>query len=417
MQAITIDVHPVRWVLCKAAGWLTPRVFWSALSSLRLQEVGVPELPSPEWVLLKTRLGGICGTDLMAILQRAHPATVLRVTSSFPAVLGHENVATVEKAGAGVKDFAPGDRVCVEPVLGCLTRGIDPPCEPCRKGRFALCQNFTDGLIPPGAMIGVNRLTSGSWAPYFVAHQSQLLRVPESIPDEVAILTDPVACALHGVLRAKPGDDDRVLVLGGGVIGLAVVACLRATGRRCHVTAAVRHEHQADRAGQQGADEVVRSHRGESNAARYDRFASAVGGRRIGAMFGNQLFLGGYDVVFDCIGTGQSLTDAMKLTRPRGTTVELGTSQICVVDTTPLWMAELNLIGAYGRQIENYNGRERHTYTIVFDMISDGLLKLDGWLTHTFRVAQYKQALSLLTSRNRHNVLKVAFDHRYGESS
>ena len=83
--------------------------------------------------------------------------------------------------------------------------------------------------------------------------------------------------------------------------------------------------------------------------------------------------------MYDCVGTGTSLADAMKFTRPRGTVVALGTSQISVVDTTPLWFKELTVMGAYGRQMEAADGAEpQHTYRMTFDLITSGRLKVDG---------------------------------------
>ena len=126
-------------------------------------------------------------------------------------------------------------------------------------------------------------------------------------------------------------------------------------------------------------------------------------------MFGNRGLLGGFDVVYDCVGTGESLGDAMKFTRPRGTVVAAGTSQITVVDTTPLWLSELNLIGCFGRQIETYDDRPCHTYEVVFDLIRQGKLDLTGLLTHRFRLADYKQALLMHAARAQHGLIKAAF--------
>jgi len=411
MLALTFDIGPVRWLACKAAGLLTPRAYCSAMSGLRLCDVPVPELPGPDWVRLRTRLGGICGTDLAVVFLRHHPATILRSFSSFPAVLGHENVAVVEKPGSAAVEWDVGQRVCVEPSLSCVPRGIAPPCPPCREGLFCLCQNVLTGPIPPGTMIGANRLTGGSWGPFFIAHKSQLHAVPDGLSDEQAVLVDPLAGALHGVLRRPPAPGERVLVLGGGIIGIAVVASIRALECSCHITAVVRHAHQEALIRARGADTVLRWPRGLTQAHRYDRIADQVGGRRVSALFGNQMLLGGFDLVYDCIGTGRSLTDAMKFTRPRGTVVEMGTSQISVVDTTPLWFSEITLRGSYGRQMERTGGTVRHTYQHVFEMLQAGRLRTDGLLTHTFALREYRAAFHALAHRSAGSAVKVAFRH------
>lgn len=410
MKALTYDPNPSRWIACKLLGTVRPSVYWSGLSGLRYREVAVPELPNGRWVRLRTLLGGICGTDLALILQRNHPASYLAGLTSFPVVLGHENVAVIEELGGEVHGWRVGERVCVEPALSCEPRGIDPPCRPCAAGQFSLCEKVTDGDMPKGTMIGLNAFTGGSWAPHFVAHQSQLHRVPDDMPDEQAVLTDPLACSLHGVLRHRPTDGDRVLVVGAGIIGLGIVAGLRALDCKAHVTAIARHAFQEEWLRRFGANDVIRFNRRDSRKERFDLLAARLGGQRVNGRFGNYGFLGGFDVVYDCVGTGTSMGDSFKYTRARGTTVLMGTSNIALVDTTPMWHKELAVLGGYGRQIERVGRRKLHTYELLFELIRDGKIELDGLLTHTSPLEKYKEAFRLLTSRNRQPVVKVAFE-------
>lgn len=410
MKALTYDPNPSRWIACKLLGTVLPSVYWSGLSGLRYREVPVPELPNGRWVRLRTLLGGICGTDLALILQRNHPASYLAGLTSFPVVLGHENVAVIDELGGEVRGWRVGERVCVEPALSCEPRGIEPPCAPCAAGQFSLCEKVADGNMPKGTMIGLNAFTGGSWAPQFVAHQSQLHRVPDDMPDEQAVLTDPLACSLHGVLRHQPTDDERVLVVGAGIIGLGIVAGLRALGCKPHVTAIARHPFQEEWLRRFGANDVIRFNRRTSRKERFDLLAARLGGQRVDGRFGNCGFLGGFDVVYDCVGTGASLGDSFKHTRARGTTVLMGTSNIALVDTTPMWHKELTVVGGYGRQIERVGRRKLHTYELLFELIRGGKLELGGLLTHTLPLEKYKEAFRLLTSRNHQPVVKVAFE-------
>ncbi len=412
MKAIQFGVHPVRWPICKILGLATRRVYWSRLSGLRLRDVERPALPGDDWVRVRPLLGGVCGSDIAAIMQRNHPASMLRCFTRFPVGIGHEGVGVIDEVGRDVDGWEPGQRVCVEPMLSCVPRRIDPVCPRCQAGQISLCENVTEGALPPGTMIGWNHFTGGTWGESFVAHRSQLFAVPDGVGDEIAALIDPIACAVHAVLRHRPSADERALVVGGGVIGLGVLAALRALAPKAKVTAVARHDHQAELARRFGADDVIRSRRKDGKADRYQQVADRVGGRRFDAMFGNQALMGGFDVVYDCIGTGDSLTDAMKFARGRGTVVECATSQITVVDTTPLWFAELNLIGCYGRCIEQFEGRRMHTYEVVFDLLASSRLHLDGLLTHRFRVEDYRQALAAIINRSQTGLVKAAFDHR-----
>jgi len=411
MTALVYEVDPVRWTLCKVAGWVTPKVFWSRFSNLRLATVQVPKLPSPGWVRLRTVLGGICGTDMVSIMQRHHPASILQVFSSFPAVLGHENVAIVDEVGADIDGWQVGDRVVVDSTLSCGPREIEPMCPNCRAGRFGLCNNFRMGPLPAGYMIGWNSFTGGSWGPYFVAHESQLHRVPERINDEEAVLVDSMAGALHAVLRLRPQDDENVLILGAGIVGLGVAGAIRALGGRCRLFGLDINRRQEELMKRFGVDEMIFVNRRDSQAGRYSKVAGHIAGTVLPSKFGHQAFIGGFDVVYDCVGSGRSLTDAMKYVKSGGTVVEVGTSQISLVDTAPLWFDELNLVGANGRAIEDYGDRKMHTYEMVFELMEQGKLDLSGLLTHRFRIDQYGRAFEALIDRNRTGAIKVAFEH------
>lgn len=410
MLALTYDVSPLRWIACKLTSVVAKGVYWSRLSGLRLKQVPIPELPTQKWVRLRPILGGICGTDFAAITQRNHPASILQAFSSLPTVLGHENVSIVERVGSEVSRVSPGDRVVVESSLSCVPRGIDPVCEQCASGRFTLCANFRTGPLPVGSMIGWNSFTGGSWAERFVAHESQLYPVPDAIDDQVAILVDPIAGGLHAVLKRAPRPDENVLVLGAGILGVAVAASIHALYPRAKIIAVVRHREQVDLMQRFGASDCITVGRKETLSERYAKVAQRVGGQVIPTRFGHQALLGGFDLVYDCVGTGQSLTDAMKYARSGGTVVEVGTSSITLVDTAPLWFDELALIGANGRAIEECEGRRRHTYEMVFSLIGDGKLDLHGLLTHRFPLEEYRTALTVMANRHTTGAIKVAFE-------
>lgn len=409
MQAIVFDPPRRLWPLVKLGSMATPRAWIGPLGGLRLRDVPEPALPRNDWVRLRTILGGICGSDLALISLRNHPATFLQRFASFPAVLGHENVSVIEEVGPEVRKWRIGQRVCVDPCLSCIPRAIQPICPQCAAGRPSLCDNVDRGGLPPGLIIGLNSRTGGTWSRSFVAHESQIFPVPDEIPDDIAILTDPIACSLHAVLRRPPQPGESVLITGAGIVAVGVLAAIRALRCDNPVTAIVRHPFQQALMRRFGATDARIHPRSWSNAQRHDDIASVVRGRRIAARFGNQMLIGGFDLTYDCVGSGPGLSDAMKWTRPRGTVVAVGTSQIAVVDTTPLWFTELNLVGCNGRAIEDAEGRKLHTYELVFDWLRNGRLKLDGLLTHRFRLADYRAAFQTISTRGRAGLIKAAF--------
>jgi L-iditol 2-dehydrogenase len=415
MQAITYDIKPLGWATC----FLLKR-FWrgcllTGLNGLRCGDIPTPELPGDDWVLVETRLGGICGTDLSLLAQSQPPNSILQGFSSMPMVLGHENVAVVREVGPDVDSSWVGRRVCVEPTLGCKARGIDPPCQSCRDGRFGTCEHFCADVpgrysLPAGTSIGYNNRTGGSYGQYFTAHESQLVPVPDELSDEQAALTDPIACGLHAVLRSDLSDVKKVLVYGSGVMGLGIIASLRAVGFEGHIDALDRHEYLGEAANRLGADDFFRL--GASPAERFESIAQRTGGSVQCVRFGNYMLSGGYDIVFDCVGSASAVNESLKWTRSDGQVLFVGTGHGGALDLTPVWFTELNIKGIYGRGIEQLNGKTATTYELVHDLMLAGKLDVEKMLTHKFSLDEYRQAFGVASGKDTHRAIKVAFDFR-----
>src|SRR5205085_4605963 len=133
--------------------------------------------------------------------------------------------------GAAVRDVGVGERVVVEPVLHCAVRGLAEPCAACRQGRYGNCTNVTAGDISAGVQTGYCRDTGGGWSPSLVAHEVQVHRVPDGVPDDAAVLVEPFSCALHAVRRASSVrwtqysvlSTPKVLIVGCGTVGLLTI--------------------------------------------------------------------------------------------------------------------------------------------------------------------------------------------------
>ena len=410
MKAIWFELNLPRMGLTKLASRMNRNACWGPLSTLRYGDRPDPALPSGEWVRCRTLLGGICGSDLAVIQLRQPISSILRPHVSYPILLGHENVAEVVEVGPSADSIWLHKRVCVEPTLACRQRGIDPPCKACAAGRFGECENFslTSGPLPPGISIGYNNRTGGSWGEYFVAHQSQLIGIPDSVDNEMAILVDPLACAMHGVMRSRPADDEQVLVVGAGVIGLGAVASLRALGSTARIIVDARHEFQAEAAIRVGANQTVFSGR-PGSAERFDHLAEYAGTRVVKGWLGARVLAGGFDVVYDCVGSHDTIQDALRSVRPGGRVVLLGTSFAREVDWTAVWSRQIQVLGSYGRQIERWGERDISTYALVLELIADGKMKFERLLTHTFALADYRKALAAVTGKRASGVIKAAF--------
>ncbi|MCD4824513.1 MAG: zinc-binding dehydrogenase [Phycisphaerae bacterium] len=415
MKAVTYNIKPLGWVTCKWLRHLWRGCLVSGLNGFSLRQMDIPELPGDDWVRLRTLLGGVCGSDAMLVDQKQAADSLLQAYTSMPMILGHENVAVVEEVGPAVDDSWVGRRVLVEPTLCCVPRGTEPICPRCEAGEFGACENFSGAMggsanLPAGVSIGYNSRTGGSWGEHFVAHHSQLLAVDDSVSDEHALLTDPFACSLHGVLRADLTTVKNVLIYGTGVLGMGTIATLRALGYTGRIEAMDRYSYQADVAANLGADDYYTLPGGDK--WRFEQVARRTGATLQHSRFGNYILSGGYDLVFDCVGSRQSVMECMKWTRARGQVILIGTLQKGLLDLTPIWFRELKVVGCYGRQMEHYQGGRKNTYKIVLDWITEGRMNLDGMLTHIFRLGDYKKALRAALYKADHESIKVAFDFR-----
>lgn len=378
-------------------GWMP----WLALS-----RYPIPALPGPDWVRIRPMLAGICGSDTSLLTGRASP--ILSPFASFPAILGHEVVGVVEETGNEVAEWA-GTRVVVDPIISCFVRGLEP-CSACRDGLPALCRHAADGSLSPGMLIGYCRDLPGAWSESMLAHRSQLHRVPEGVSDDVAVLVEPLACSLHAVLAARPGAGEKVLVVGGGTIGLGVLVALRMLDPEAEVTVVVRHPGQASFAERLGASRVVVD-RGDDGPR---RAAVEVAGARVHrSIVGDEVLTGGFDLVFDGVGSGASVGASLRVVAPRGRLVLLGTAgELEHLDLTLAWARELRVIGSYVYGREASLQGAPHTFDYLLDRLAEeGAPPVAELVTHRFGLDQWRQALRAATGRSRHASVKVVFDH------
>ncbi|HEX9363832.1 MAG TPA: zinc-binding dehydrogenase [Candidatus Dormibacteraeota bacterium] len=377
------------FAVVRAAGG-RPDVATSALSMLKLGDFPEPPLPTKDWLRVTPSLSGICGSDLAAI--SGHVSLYLDPLTSYPFVPGHEVVGALDD----------GSRVVIEPALGCVVRGIDPPCPRCAEGRPGLCYNVTEGPIDVGLQTGYCAGTGGGWGEVLVAHPSQIHPVPDTLSDEAAVLIEPFACCIHAALRGGATKDDIVVVSGAGTIGLLTVAAVRAFTPPRRLIAIAKHPTQRDLARQLGADQVV------APADAFQRIRFATGSRRLESM-NRSLLLGGADITFECVGRADSLNDAVRFTRGGGTVVVVGMPGEEKVDWAPIWQRELTVTGAYAYGSEPKK-KGRKTFDLALEAASE--MKLEELTGPLFGLGEYRDAIAYAMSSGRLGAVKVAFDLR-----
>ena len=389
MLAVQYSRSIPAFAVVKAAGG-RPDVATSALSMLKLGDVPEPSLPTKDWVRVMPSVSGICGSDLAAI--SGHVSLYLDPLTSYPFVPGHEVVGVLDD----------GSRVVIEPALGCVVRGIDPPCPRCAEGRPGLCYNVTEGPIEVGLQTGYCADTGGGWGEVLVAHPSQVHPVPESLSDEAAVLIEPFACCIHAALRAGAKKDDVVVVSGAGTIGLLTIAAVKLFTPPKRLIAIAKHPTQRDLARKLGADQVV------APADVFQRVRFATAARRLEGM-NRSLLLGGADITFECVGRADSLNDAVRFTREGGIVVAVGMPGEEKVDWAPIWQRELTVMGAYAYGAEGAR-KGRRTFDLALEAAPE--MRLDELTGPLFGLGEYRDAIAYAMSAGRLGAVKVAFDLR-----
>ena len=362
MKALVFERKVARYAAAAVAGRVVPGR-GAAVGPLRLADVDPPEAPTPEWVQVRPRLSGICGSEPIV---------------SFPFTPGHEIVG----------DLDDGTRVAVIPILTCAVRGIDPLCPQCAAGRPNLCERTAFGHLEPGLQCGFCESTGGGWSTSMIAHPDQLVAVPDDLTDEQAVLIEPAACAVHAARVVEaPGT---VAVIGAGTLGLLTIAAISYLHLgSATILATAKHPKQRSLARELGADVVA-----EPDAlARHVR-------SRTGSWVVDDRLTGGIDQVVDCVGSEQSLQQA--LSGPGGTIHVVGMPATTTLDLTGLWHRELTMKGCYAYTSDDFA-------TAIELVRAKDLGRL---VSATYPLDRYREAVEHAAQAGPRGAVKIAFDLR-----
>jgi threonine dehydrogenase-like Zn-dependent dehydrogenase len=407
MQALVFDYSLPRFAFARFVGMLNPRAHFGFGGPTRLEEVPEPTLLGDDWTVVRTARCGICGSDVKQVFLDGNFDNPLTTLISFPQVLGHEAVGVIERVGPGVKTRQVGERVVVNPWLSCGPRGIEPACDACQRGQYPLCAHFTDGALPPGMHAGNSRAVTGGYAPLMPAHESQLFPIPDGVSFDQAVLADPFSVSLHAILKAPPLEGALALVYGAGVLGLLSVAVLRAMYPAARVAVVARYPHQAEFARQLGAELVIRT---RDPAEVVDGVADIVGARVHRPARGLPWLLRGVDVIYDTVGTAQTLEVGVRVANPRASIVVTGVGVPARFEWTPLYFKEVQLLGSNAFGVEELNGLRLHAMEHYLQLVDQGRFEPTALVTHHFRLDQYQEAFLMLHTKAKHRAIKAVFD-------
>jgi (R,R)-butanediol dehydrogenase/meso-butanediol dehydrogenase/diacetyl reductase len=400
MKALLFNITVPNYLVLQLLGRISKKFFFDGpFSTVKMKEVQEPKLPNKDWVKIKTRLCGFCGSDLNLLMVKDSP--MASPFTSFPCIFGHEVCGDVVEVGSTVGNCKVGDLVTINPALSCVTRGISPVCHVCAAGRLGNCERLAEGGFSPGMFTGICKDIGGGFAEYMVVHKSQIYRVPDGVNAESAVLTEPLAVGIQAVLDNKPSDSDRVLVIGGGVIGAMIVKAIRGLGIGCTITVVEPSAFNAEYVKRCGANHVIAG--GIIEAAE-----KITGAKAYKPMLGERVVQGGFEKVFDTVGHSPTLQMALIVTAGCGTVSLVGIGNKVTFDPTPLWLKLQTLKGCYAYGYNDTPNGSKHAFEIALELIENKKIQVEDMLTHTFAIEQYKELIEINMSKGVHQAIKTA---------
>lgn len=304
-----------------------------------------PDRLGPREVRVEVACSGICGTDL-----HLYTGMVFGAPMDGPRPLGHEYAGRIVEVGVEVTSLRVGDRVTSVP------NGACGQCRLCRSGRPSMCRQQVRGR-------------RGSWARELVVPAELCWQLPDDVPDRLGALTEPLACAVRAVDRSDLRNGEHVLIIGGGPIGLLVLAVARAAGARTVVLSEPSAYRRA-LAVRLGADRVV-----------------DPAGENLGAAVADATDGLGAEVVFEAVGLPATIEAAIACAAPGGTVVVVGVADRDAragFSPQELFFKELTIRGTKGI-----------TFAVDRALRWLGRLDLEPLITHEFPLAETQAAVDL----------------------
>ncbi|NPD87779.1 MAG: zinc-binding dehydrogenase [Asgard group archaeon] len=378
-------------------------VVFSPLGSVVHKQNYPFELQSTKDILTKTLRGGICGSDLHLLsLELSLDVSPTIVPAPSIRFMGHECVSEIVEIGDDVSKFNAGQRVVVQKSPCCYIHKPENLCPRCSEGNFWLCEKAGQYALFS------HYEAAGGWSRGFRYHEAQLVPVPDTISSNQAVLIEPLACSLRGILRRIPKENDKVLIIGAGTIGLCTLAVLKAVQPDCEVIVSAKYDFQEELAIKLGASEVIDGR----NMLEYVK--RKTGAEIYKGFFGNNTLIGGFDVIYDCVGTARTVQNALRWSKGGGNVVLIGIDlKQMKLDLSPVWYQEVDLIGSMVTGIEKWENKDTSTFELVIELLENKNISssITDIITHRFDLTDYKQAISTSLNKKRSKAIKVIFDY------
>ncbi|SEW09299.1 galactitol-1-phosphate 5-dehydrogenase [[Clostridium] fimetarium] len=332
----------------------------NAINQLDFTETPIPTINASQ-VLVEVKAAGICGSDIPRIYETG--------TYRYPTIPGHEFSGVVKAVGNHDKssDWI-GKRVGVFPLIPCQK------CCACKKKLYEMCRNYNY----------LGSRCDGGFAEYVAVPEWNLIQLPDEVSFEDAAMLEPAAVALHSLRRVQLSQNMTVAVLGLGMIGLLIVQWIAALGIE-NVYATGHHKEHG---------ELMKSV-GKHTYAYYDAHNQNVEKWLLEETGGT-----GVDLVIDCAGFSQTLTEALNVVSPGGQILVVGNPHSdMILPKESYWKLLRNQITITGSWNSTFNHQKDDDWHKVLEACKEGKIDLNKIISHRLPFSDLEKGLDIMYNK------------------
>lgn len=330
-------------------------------------EIGTVKRPEPaaDQVLVKLDYVGVCGSD-GHYFHTGRCGSYVVTDDCKPFILGHECAGTVVECGTGVKGLKAGDRVAIEPGIPC------GKCEFCKSGKYNLCPDVVFLATPP---------VQGCNMEYIAYPENMCFKLPDNVSTLEGAMIEPLSVGVHAANQGEICEEDEVLILGAGCIGLVTLLACKARGAKS-ITVADLEDSHLKKALEMGADEIINA----SEVNTVDRVNELTDGK-------------GYNKVFETAGSQYTIVQTPLVLKRGGTIILVG---LAAQEEITYNFGQIMDKEATVKSVFRY----RYTYEQAIKDVAAGKINVKDIVTHQFSLEDIQKAYDM-AYHDKKNVIKA----------
>ena len=334
------------------------------INDIRFEEVEKPHIRENE-VLVKVKAAGVCGSDIPRIYTSG--------TYSYPLIPGHEFSGLVEEAGGDEGKDWLGKRVGVYPLIPC------GECVPCRTKQYEMCRHYNY----------LGSRCNGGFAEYAAVPVWNLIELPEGIAFEEAAMLEPMAVAVHAIRQMDLKGQETAAVIGLGTIGILLTMFLREMGIKKILTVGNK-DFQREMVSKQG---IPAGDYCDSRHCQVDEWLqSAAGGK-------------GIDVIFECVGKRETITQAIQNVMPGGRVQLVGNpASDILLDRNVYWKMLRNQLTVKGSWNSSFTHDSEDDWNYVLERLAQKRINPAQYITQKFSFEQLEEGFHIMRDKSQEYV-------------